>query len=109
MAARRAGVNKESPEACYYFAVNQGIILYTKGLFGLNKLPEIFEALKIAQKNEAIDLGGPLRVLGMMYLKAPAWPSGIGDLDKSLELLEKASKKYPYASPKFYVLCPGTY
>ncbi|HOD15231.1 MAG TPA: hypothetical protein PLA65_07415 [Spirochaetota bacterium] len=95
MAARRAGVNKDSPEACYYFAVNQGIILYTKGLFGLNKLPEIFEALKIAQKNETVDFGGPLRVLGMMYLKAPAWPTGIGDLDKSLELLEKASKKYP--------------
>jgi hypothetical protein len=95
MAARQAGINKESPDACYYFAINQGIILYTKGLFGLNKLPEIFEALKIAQKSESIDLGGPLRVLGMMYLKAPAWPSGIGDLDKSLELLEKASKKYP--------------
>jgi len=30
-----------------------------------------------------------------MYLKAPAWPTVIGDLDKSLELLEKASKKYP--------------
>jgi hypothetical protein len=94
-AARRAGVNKESPEACYYFAINQGIILYTKGLFGLNKLPEIFEALKMAQKNEDLDFGGPLRVLGMLYLKAPAWPSGIGDLDKSLELLEKAAKKYP--------------
>jgi hypothetical protein len=94
-AARQAGVNKESPEASYYFALNQGIIVYTKGLFGLSKLPEIFEALKIAQKSEAIDFGGPLRVLGMLYLKAPAWPSGIGDLDKSLELLDKASKKYP--------------
>jgi tetratricopeptide (TPR) repeat protein len=95
MAARQAGVNKENPEACYYFALNQGLILYKKGLFGLNKLPEIFEALKIAQKTEGLDQGGPLRVLGMLYLKAPAWPSGIGDLDKSLELLEKAVKKYP--------------
>lgn len=94
-AARHAGINKDNPEACYYFAVNQGIILYKKGLFGLSKLPEIFEALKISQKNEEIDFGGPLRVLGMMYLRAPAWPTGIGDLDKSLELLEKASKKYP--------------
>jgi hypothetical protein len=94
-AARQVGINKENPDACYYFALNQGIIVYTKGLFGLNKLPEIFEALKIAQKSESLDFGGPLRVLGMLYLKAPAWPTGIGDLDKSLELLEKAAKNYP--------------
>jgi len=94
-AARQVGVNKDNPDACYYFALNEGIIVYTKGLFGLNRLPAIFEALKIAQKSESLDFGGPLRVLGMLYLKAPAWPTGIGDLDKSLELLEKAAKNYP--------------
>ncbi len=94
-AARSIGIDKANPEACYYFALNQGLIIQKKGLFALGKLPEIHEALKTAQKVESIDAGGPIRVLGMMYLKAPAWPSGIGDLDKSLELLEQATKKHP--------------
>jgi tetratricopeptide (TPR) repeat protein len=94
-AARVAGINESSPETCFYFALNQGLIVRTKGLFALNKLPEIHQALKISQKVESLESGGPLRVLGMMYLKAPAWPSGIGDLDKALELIEKATVNYP--------------
>lgn len=100
-AARSIGINKDNPEACYYFALNQGLIVQMRGLFALKQLPEIHEALKNAQKVEQLDAGGPLRVLGMMYLKAPAWPSGIGDLDKSLELLEKATKKYPEQPQNF--------
>jgi tetratricopeptide (TPR) repeat protein len=42
-----------------------------------------------------IDSGGPLRLLGALYLKAPAWPDGIGDIDKALTLLEQAVKKHP--------------
>ncbi len=45
--------------------------------------------------NPDIDDGGSLRILGALYLKAPAWPNGIGDPDKALELLEMAIKKYP--------------
>ncbi len=101
-AARSIGINQSHPDACYYFALNQGLILRMKGLFALSMLPEVHEALKIAQKVESLDAGGPLRVLGMMYLKAPAWPSGIGDLDKSLELLEQATQKYPENPQNFY-------
>ena len=36
---------------------------------------------------------GPLRIL-TLYLKAPAWPKGVGDHDKALELLEKAAKTH---------------
>ena len=61
---------------------------------------ENLERLEIEMKralalNPGIDDGGPLRLLGALYLKAPAWPNGIGDLDKALELLEKAVKDYP--------------
>jgi hypothetical protein len=42
-----------------------------------------------------IDAGGPLRLLGTLYLKAPAWPNGIGDQDKAVELLAEAVKKHP--------------
>jgi tetratricopeptide (TPR) repeat protein len=100
-AARSVGLSEENPEACFFFALNQGLIVKSKGLFALNKLPEIHNALKIAQKVESIDFGGPLRVLGMMYLKAPAWPSGIGDLDRALELLQQAIVKYPIHPQNF--------
>jgi tetratricopeptide (TPR) repeat protein len=100
-AARIAGINESNPEACYYFALNQGLLVQKKGLSALSKLQEIFDALKISQKVEAIDYGGPRRVLGMLYLKAPAWPSGIGDLDKALELLEQSIKQCPYYPQNF--------
>ncbi len=41
------------------------------------------------------DQGGPLRVLAMIYLKAPAWPAGPGDLDLALELLQEAATRFP--------------
>jgi tetratricopeptide (TPR) repeat protein len=106
-AARSVGLNEENPEACFYFALNQGLIVKSKGLFALNKLPEIHNALKIAQKVESLDFGGPLRVLGMMYLKAPAWPSGIGDLDKALELFQQAITKYPVHPQNFMFYAEG--
>ena len=42
-----------------------------------------------------IDSGGPLRLLGTPYLKARAWPNGIGNRDKAPELQEKAAKEHP--------------
>ncbi len=93
-AAVLAGAN-EDPVASYYYAVNLGLILRVKGLFALNKIPLIEKALLNAVKKPKTDLGGPLRVLGMLYLKAPAWPKGIGDIDKALEYLSRAAEEYP--------------
>ena len=31
----------------------------------------------------------------MLYLKAPPWPTGIGDGDKALQLLRQAAERYP--------------
>jgi hypothetical protein len=42
-----------------------------------------------------LDQGGPLRVLGMLHLRAPQWPAGPGDLDRALELLGAAASNYP--------------
>jgi hypothetical protein len=41
-----------------------------------------------------IDDGGPLRLLGILYLKAPPWPTGFGG-EKALELLREAVEKHP--------------
>ncbi|MCP4133538.1 MAG: hypothetical protein GY754_21395 [bacterium] len=84
----------KNPLASYYFALNLGLIVRAKGLFALDQVPHIEKALKTAGRKPDLDQGGPLRVLGMLYLKAPAWPNGIGDLDRSLELLKKASANF---------------
>ncbi len=82
----------------YYYALNLGLILKEKGLLELSKLPKIHNALLCAIKNPDIDSAGPLRVLGYLYLKAPSWPQGIGDIEKALQYLKQAidlDKSFP--------------
>jgi tetratricopeptide (TPR) repeat protein len=52
-------------------------------------------ARKSIELNSGLDEGGPLRILGALYQKAPAWPTGPGDLDEALELLEQAVTEHP--------------
>ncbi len=80
----------------YYLAANLGLAVRehpTQAMGNLGRLEgEMKQAVALSPD---IDDGGPLRILGTLYLKAPAWPSGIGDRDKALELLEKAVKEHP--------------
>jgi tetratricopeptide (TPR) repeat protein len=80
----------------YYLAANLGLAVrehITLAMENLGRLElEMKQALALSPD---IDDGGPLRLLGALYLKAPAWPNGIGDLDKALELLERAVREYP--------------
>ena len=91
-AAEKAGIANKDPEANFYYALNLGLVLKTKGLFALGRLPKLQETLKIAMEKPEQDMGGPLRVLGMLYLSAPEWPQGIGD--EVPGLLEQASTNY---------------
>jgi hypothetical protein len=40
--------------------------------------------------DEGLDEGGALRTLGLLYLRAPPWPTSVGDEEAALELLERA-------------------
>ncbi len=86
----------EDAEVHYYLAANLGLAVrehITLAVENLDRLQsEMERALAL---DPAIDNGGPLRLLGALYLQAPPWPQGIGDLDKALELLEKAVADYP--------------
>lgn len=80
----------------YYLAANLGLAVrehITEAMANLGRLES--EMKQAVALNPALDDGGPLRLLGMLYLKAPAWPDGVGDVDKALELLEKAAKEHP--------------
>ncbi|TAK63453.1 MAG: hypothetical protein EPO18_06940 [Methylobacter sp.] len=83
-------------EVHYYLAANLGLAVrehFTVAMQNLSRLEdEMKQALALSPD---IDDGGPLRLLGALYLKAPAWPNGIGDGDKALELLKKAVTEHP--------------
>jgi len=80
----------------YYLATNLGLAVREHITLAMDNLGRLETELKRAVAlSPELDDGGPLRVLGALYLKAPAWPSGIGDRDKALELLEQAVNKHP--------------
>ena len=80
----------------YYLAVNLGMAVRQHAALAMKNLERLAEELKQAKKlAPEEEHGGPLRVLGMLYLMAPPWPKGIGDGDKALEMLEAAVRQYP--------------
>jgi tetratricopeptide (TPR) repeat protein len=80
----------------YYLAANLGLAVREHPTLAMGNLGRLEGEMKQAVAlSPGIDDGGPLRLLGALYLKAPAWPNGIGDPDKALELLEKAVKEHP--------------
>ncbi|HEY3450787.1 MAG TPA: tetratricopeptide repeat protein [Myxococcales bacterium] len=94
-AGKAAGAPDKDPRASYWMAINLGLSIQQRGMAALPLLPVEMAALKTSQAAKEIELGGPLRALGMLYLKAPSWPAGPGDLDAALELLKEAVETYP--------------
>jgi tetratricopeptide (TPR) repeat protein len=91
----RAALPSDDAEAAYLHAVNLGLYLRARGMMAVGRLSELVAQLKVAGATPALDDGGPLRVLGLLYVKAPGWPVGPGDLDAALELLHRAVREYP--------------
>jgi hypothetical protein len=80
----------------YYLAVNLGMAVRKHVALAVKNLGRLSEELKQAERLAPDEEnGGPLRVLGMLYLMAPPWPKGIGDGDKALDLLAQACQRYP--------------
>ena len=80
----------------YCLAVNLGITVEKHPIAAVKSLDRIVASLeKAVALSPDIHNAGPYRVLGMVYLKAPPWPRGIGDGDKALELLREAVRRSP--------------
>lgn len=83
-------------ESFYYAALCMGARARARNLEGLDLLPEMVEAGHAARKlNPRIVHGGPDRLLGGIYLRAPAWPTSVGDLDEALSHLQSAVEVAP--------------
>lgn len=91
-----AGLKGENlpPETAFLRACLTGMVYESQGLSASGKLPGLETLLKRALASPGIEQGGPHRALGLLYLRAPAWPAGIGDLDLALEHLDKAAGSY---------------
>jgi tetratricopeptide (TPR) repeat protein len=92
-------LDPNAAQAHYYLALNLGESARAKKLGALKLLHEMeHELLKAAALDPAFDYGGPDRSLGLLYLKAPAWPLGVGNHSKAQTHLEAAvqlSPEYP--------------
>lgn len=79
----------------YYLAANLGLAINDHPVQAAENLHRLEQELTTAnQISKAVDSGGPLRLLGMLYLKAPPWPSGVGDGDKALAYLKEAATSF---------------
>ena len=94
-AALALGADGDGP-VHYYLATNLGLAVRNHMTLAVENLPRLESELQRAVAlSPDIDGGGPLRVLGALYLKAPPWPAGIGDADKAFELLKRAVDSHP--------------
>jgi len=87
---------EERGDVSYYLAVNLGITVEKHPVAAVKNLDRLVASLeKALALTPDVSRAGPYRVLGMVYLKAPPWPRGIGDGDKALELLREAVRRSP--------------
>ena len=68
-------------------------------------LPRMVERLERAAKSDpALDHGGPTRVLSLVLVRAPGWPTGPGDPETGLEEAQKAVKLDDAYAPNWLAL-----
>jgi tetratricopeptide (TPR) repeat protein len=95
------GINEDSLEANFWLAVNYGSYGQEKGI--MQSLALIHPMKNAAERAAEIDgsyfYGGPWRVLGRLYHKAPGFPFSIGNTRKAVECLEKAVE----LGPRFFL------
>jgi tetratricopeptide (TPR) repeat protein len=83
-------------ECQYWYAINVGLLADIDRAYGLDAVSEMETSLKRAiEIDERYDYAGPLRVLGILYLRTPAPPVSIGSPRKGLRLLQRATELFP--------------
>ncbi len=83
-------------EAFYYAALCMGARARARNLEGLALVQRMVEVAQKAIERDPLALhAGPLRLLGAIHLRAPPWPTSVGDLDEALRYLNKAVEAAP--------------
>jgi len=77
--------------AHYLYAYLTGLEAENDPLHGLERVPVIEKEARLASElSPSIDNGGPDRMLGELYLRAPGMPVSIGDGEKSIACYRRA-------------------
>ena len=83
-------------EGHYWYALTVGLLADADRAYGLTAVGEMDVALRRAiELDERYDYAGPVRVRGILLLRAPAPPVSIGSSRKGLRLLQHAVELYP--------------
>ncbi len=86
----------QSALAHYLYAYLTGLEAENDPLHGLERVPVIEQAARTASElNPSIDAGGPDRMLGELYLRAPGMPVSIGDAEKAVAHYRRAVSLAP--------------
>lgn len=98
-------LDKQRIEGHYYLALCLGYVAWSTNVGAFDLLSDIASAGKTAAAmNEAYDYAGPQRLLGMVYLRAPGWPTSIGDPEEALAHLTRAATLAPGYIPNHLYL-----
>jgi len=105
IAAAKAGITvarqarelqPDSVAGHYWYALAVGLLADADRSYGLKAVGEMEPALRRAiELDEQYDYAGPVRVLGILLLRAPAPPVSIGSSRKGLRLLQRAAELFP--------------
>jgi hypothetical protein len=88
------------PACSYWLAVALGVQARERRSTGHDALPRIVELLeRAAAARPEMEHAGPHRVLALVLLRAPGWPTGPGDPDRGLEHARRAVALAPEFPP----------
>lgn len=95
----------EQPACRYRLAIAVGVQARERPGTGVDAMPVMIELLEAARGAEpGLDHGGPDRVLALLYLRAPGWPTGPGDPDLGYEHAAAATGIDPEFPPNHLAL-----
>ena len=93
-AAEKLDANR--PEYAFFVGAFLGYLTRESPATHLGSLKEIYGEMDRAVKADTgYEEGAPWRALGMLLVKSPAWPLGVGDTDAGIDYLKKAAKNFP--------------
>lgn len=96
LAERAVAAYPHSAEAHYLLGYLAGLVARHSPLKALNLVPVIErEALAALDLNPEIDQAGPARMLGELYLRAPAFPVSLGDTALAVDYFRQAVELAP--------------
>jgi hypothetical protein len=95
----------DSPECLYWMAISLGVQARERRSTGHDAVDLMVERLqRVIEQEPGLDHGGPHRVLALVYLRAPGWPTGPGDPDLGLNEAYSAMALAPDYPPNHLCL-----